>query len=134
MKTSLVWNYQYNTKRNLTQSSIGSDIQTWVYNTLSRPTSHTDELSRSESWTYDSNGNRLTHTDKLGKVSTYAHNSRGQVTSVTQPDPDGAGPLTSPVTTLAYDTLGRLVTLTHPDSSTQTFYVQHRRSDADSDR
>ncbi|MEJ7590407.1 MAG: Ig-like domain-containing protein, partial [Planctomycetaceae bacterium] len=120
-KVSPVWNYQYDTKGNLTQLAFGSDIQTWVYNTLSRPTSHTDELSRSESWTWDTYGNQLTHTDKLGKVTTNANNSRGQVTSITQPDPDGAGALTSPVTTLAYDTLGRVVTLTNPDSSTQTF-------------
>ncbi|MEJ7591975.1 MAG: hypothetical protein WKF77_10530 [Planctomycetaceae bacterium] len=91
MKTSPVWNYQYDTKGNLTQLAFGTDIQTWVYNTLSRPISHTDELSRSESWTYDANGNQLTRTDKLGKVTTYVNNSRGQVTSITQPDPDGAG-------------------------------------------
>ena len=76
MKVSPVWNYQYNTNGNLTQLSIGSDIQTWVYNTLSRPTSHTDELSRGESWTYDTYGNMLTQTDKLGKVTTYVNNSR----------------------------------------------------------
>ena len=120
-KVAPVWNLQYSSSGNLTQLAIGSDTQTWVYNSLSRPTSHTDELSRSESWTYDSSGNLLTHTDKLGKVTTYVNNSRGQVTSITLPDPDGAGGLTSPVTTLAYDSLGRPVTLTNPDSSTQTF-------------
>jgi YD repeat-containing protein len=101
-KTSPVWNYTY-TSGNLTQMSIGSDTQTWVYNSLSRPTSHTDELSRTESWTYDSYGNMLTHTDKLSKVTTYVNNSRGQVTSITLPDPDGAGGQTSPVTSIAYD-------------------------------
>ncbi len=121
MKFSPVWSYQYNTKGNLTQLSIGSDIQTWVYNSLSRATSHTDELSRGESWTYDTSGNMLTHTNKLAKVTTWVNNSRGQVTSITLPDPDGAGALTSPVTTVAYDSLGRPVTLTNPDSSTQTF-------------
>jgi YD repeat-containing protein len=55
------------------------------------------------------------------KVTTYVNNSRGQVTSITLPDPDGAGSLTSPVTTIAYDSLGRPVTLTNPDSTTQTF-------------
>ena len=120
-KVSPVWNYQYNSNGNLTQLAIGSDTQTWVYNSLSRPTSHTDELSRNESWTFDTSGNLLTHTDKLSKVTTYVNNSRGQVTSITLPDPDGAGPLTSPVTTVAYDSLGRPVTLTNPDSLTQTF-------------
>ncbi|MBL8815478.1 MAG: RHS repeat protein, partial [Planctomyces sp.] len=120
-KSAPVWNFQYSSSGNLTQQSIGSDIQTWTYNSLSRPTSHTDELSRTESSTYDSSGNMLTHTDKLGKVTTYVNNSDGQVTSITLPDPDGAGSLTSPVTTLAYDSLGRLVTVTNPDSSTQTF-------------
>ena len=50
-----------------------------------------------------------------------SYNSRGLPTSITPPDPDGAGALTSPVTTLAYDSYGRLTTLTNPDSSTQTF-------------
>ncbi len=50
-----------------------------------------------------------------------SYNSRGLPTSMTPPDPDGAGALTSPVTTLAYDCYGRLTTLTNPDSSTQTF-------------
>ena len=50
-----------------------------------------------------------------------SYNSRGLPTSITKPDPDGAGALTSPVTTLAYDSYGRLTTLTNPDSSTQTF-------------
>lgn len=48
-------------------------------------------------------------------------NSRGLPTSVTMPDPDGSGPLSAPVTFIAYDSYGRAVTITNPDASTQTF-------------
>ncbi len=89
--------------------------------TLHRVTSVVDPVGRTQSFTYDTFGNMLTSVDGAGFTTTYAYNTRGLPTSVTPPDPDGAGPLSSPVTSLAYDTYGRLVTLTNPDSSTKTF-------------
>jgi YD repeat-containing protein len=81
----------------------------------------TDPLNRTKTFTYNATGNMLTAVDAAGFTTTYANNTRGLTTSVTQPDPDGAGPLIAPVTGLAYDALGRLTTLTNPDASTQTF-------------
>jgi RHS repeat-associated protein len=74
-------------------------------------------------------GGTFTVTSKTGIVSnfstlgllTIAYSASGLPTSITPPDPDSAGPLSSPVTGLAYDAYGRLVTITNPDSSTQTF-------------
>jgi RHS repeat-associated protein len=88
---------------------------------LNRLLSMTDPLNRTKTFTYNSTGNMLTAVDAAGFTTTYAYTTRGLTTSVTQPDPDGAGPLTAPVTGLAYDTLGRLITLTNPDASTQAF-------------
>ena len=43
------------------------------------------------------------------------------MTSVTQPDPDGSGPPTSPVTSYSYDNMGRLLIVTNPLSDTTTY-------------
>ena len=113
----------YNTASGLTHI-IAADggVTTMTYSSsLNRLLSMTDPLNRTKTFTYNSTGNMLTAVDAAGFTTTYAYNTRGLTTSVTQPDPDGAGPLTAPVTSLAYDTFGRLITLTHPDASTQTF-------------
>jgi RHS repeat-associated protein len=51
----------------------------------------------------------------------YSYDSAGRVLSVTAPDPDGAGPLSAPVTSFAYDVYGRVEEVTHPDNETVTF-------------
>jgi YD repeat-containing protein len=97
-------------------------VTTMTYSaTLHRLLSTTDPVGRTTSNTYNTAGNQLTSVDGGGFTTTYVVNSRGLPTSITPPDPDGAGPLTSPVTNLAYDSYSRLITLTNPDSSTQTF-------------
>ncbi|MFN9851522.1 MAG: hypothetical protein ACK57P_06880, partial [Planctomycetota bacterium] len=113
----------YNTALGLTHI-IAADggVTTMTYSSsLNRLLSMTDPLNRTKTFTYSATGNMLTAVDAAGFTTTYAYNTRGLTTSVTPPDPDGAGPLTAPVTGLAYDTLGRLITLTNPDASTQTF-------------
>ena len=45
----------------------------------------------------------------MGRVTSRTYNARGQETSVTLPDPDGAGPLTAPVFTKAFNARGELV-------------------------
>ena len=113
----------YNTALGLTHS-IASDggVTTMTYSSsLNRLLTMTDPLNRTKTFTYNATGNMLTAVDAAGFTTTYANNTRGLTTSVTQPDPDGAGPLIAPVTGLAYDALGRMTTLTNPDASTQTF-------------
>jgi len=113
----------YNTQSDLTHLiAPDSGVTTLTYSTtLHRLLSVTDPLGRTTSSTYDTAGNQLTSVDGAGYTTTYAVNSRGLPTSITPPDPDGAGPLTSPVTSLTYDTYGRLIMVTNPDSSTQSF-------------
>ncbi len=121
--SSSVYYFGYSAANDTTfqQNSIGGK-QTAAYNSLSRVTSTVDEVGRTQSFTFDSLGNMLTSVDGGGFTTTYAYNSRGQVTSVTAPDPDGAGTLTSPVTSYAYSsTTGQLLTLTNPDASTEVF-------------
>jgi RHS repeat-associated protein len=89
-----------------------------------------------QQFTYNGFSQVTQATDPLGRTTTYAYDSNGNLTSITRPDPDGAGPLTAPVTgftytadglvgsttdplgrvTLyAYDALDRLTQVTYPD-------------------
>jgi len=50
--------------------------------------------------TFNSTDSRISSVvDFDGAVTTLAYNAAGRLTSVTEPDPDAAGPLASPVTT-----------------------------------
>jgi YD repeat-containing protein len=78
-------------------------------------------------------------TDSAGRTGALGYDANGRLTSITQPDPDGAGPLSAPVTafgygtgyrvtsvtdaiaqttSFSYDTTGRLSAITHPDANT----------------
>lgn len=113
----------YNNLGSLTHSvAPNGGVTTATYSTaLSRLLSSTDPVGRTTSSTYDSAGNKLTQVDGAGFTTTFVVNSRGLPTSITQPDPDGAGSLVAPITAIAYDSMGRATTITNPDSSTQTF-------------
>ena len=62
------------------------------------------------SYLYDSSGRLTEMSDALQHTTTYAYNNRDWVTSITQPDPDGSGSLTSPVQSFGYDVAGRNTT------------------------
>ncbi|WP_432972093.1 DUF6531 domain-containing protein [Dactylosporangium sp. CA-233914] len=55
---------------------------------------------------YDPSGNLTTLTDPLNRVTTAGYDKYGRQVSVTQPDPDGTGPKTAPVTTTKYTVTG----------------------------
>jgi RHS repeat-associated protein len=58
---------------------------------------------------YDAAGNRTSMTDPLGNVTEYVYDERGRLSEVIQADPDGAGPLESPVTSYDFDCVNNLV-------------------------
>ncbi len=98
-----VYAYAYDAKDNLTQ--------------LTLPDSSTRQ------WTYETSFSQVTaYTDELGRQTTYVVSAtNGNTTSMTQPDPDGAGPLTAPVTSYTYDTSGNLLTETDPLGNVTTY-------------
>lgn len=58
---------------------------------------------------------RLTSvTDPLSRVTSYEYYDEGRITKVTQPDPDGAGSLASPVITTAYNAVGLVTNVADP--------------------
>ncbi len=63
---------------------------------------------------YDSAGHLISSTDELGRVTQYQYDSAGRLIQQTDPDPDGSGPLSSPVTTYTYDAAGNLASQTDP--------------------
>jgi RHS repeat-associated protein len=83
--------------------------------------SRLDALEHELTFTTGRFGMVTSSTDDAGNQSVYAYNDHGQVTTVTAPDPDGEGELTSPVTEYDYDSNGNLIQITFPDDSTQTW-------------
>src|SRR6185312_15347965 len=61
---------------------------------------------------YNAAGLMTSQTDALGFSTVYAYNSRNWLTSVTAPDPDGAGPLSASVTSFGYNAAGERTTVT----------------------
>lgn len=84
----------------------------------------TDSQGIATSYTYNELGYLIKEVDALGNVTTYERDENGLVETLTLPDPDGAGPLTSPVYAYTYDSRGNMLTETLPDSSVRT-WVYH---------
>lgn len=57
---------------------------------------------------YDAAGNVKAFIDDNSSRTEYLYDSMNRLRTITEPDPDGAGPLTSPVTTFDYDARGNL--------------------------
>ncbi len=88
-------------------------------------------LSYQETWTYDGFNDVLTYKDGRGQTTSYGYDSAGNLTSKTLPDPDGSGPLASPVIQYGRDPAGSglLISLTDPNNRTTTWLRQPRQPD-----
>jgi YD repeat-containing protein len=87
--------FQYNSGSNLTQIRR--------LNAQSQPQA---------TWTqaFDSAGRRISVTDPINRVTSFGYDDVDRVVSITHPDPDGNGSLSSPVELFSYDALDRLLT------------------------
>jgi len=80
-----------------------------------------DEASRG--YEYDLAGNQTAVTDENGNRSEFIYDALNRLTQITEADPDGAGPLLSPVTFFTYDGRGNLIEATDAaGSTTESFY------------
>ena len=69
----------------------------------------------------DSFGNIVQEVDALGNLTLYHRDPNGLVTKLTQPDPDGAGPLGPLVTEFTYDSRGNLIKRINPDGTQESW-------------
>jgi large repetitive protein len=58
---------------------------------------------------YDAAGNQTAIVDENGNRTGFAYDALNGLTRITEADPDGSGPLTSPITTFTYDAGGNLL-------------------------
>ncbi len=80
------------------------------------------------SYEYDAAGNQTAIIDELGHRTETVYDALNRMTQIIGADPDGAGPLTSPVTTNTYDGQGNLVKATDAlNNTTQFFYDEQYR-------
>jgi YD repeat-containing protein len=116
---------------------ISHDQITYTFNASGVLQSEVDRNGQGLTFSYTS-GNLTTITDAAGHQMALAYNgsllssvgtldgrnvlygyTSGRLTSVTLPDPDGAGPLTSPIWRYTYDANGRLWQVIDPNNKTQ---------------
>lgn len=101
--------------------ALAAPVWTWTYGSSTLVTRMTDPLSYNTDYGYDTYGRQTTVTNHDGWVTTTGYNLLDQVTSVTTPDPDGAGGVTASVTSHTYDYLNRLASTIDALSGTTSF-------------
>ncbi|MBI3464991.1 MAG: RHS repeat protein, partial [Planctomycetes bacterium] len=94
---------------------------TLTYDSASNITERKDERGNIVTMTYDGMGRATTVKNQLGNVTTLTYDAAGNLTQISRPDPDGAGPLTSPITTLTYNSMNRRATTVNALNKTTTF-------------
>ena len=66
----------------------------------------------SQNFEYNTAGNQTVVVDENGNRTEFTYDDLNRLLQITEPDPDGAGPLTSPITNFSYDNRGNLLTTT----------------------
>lgn len=107
--------FTYDADNNVTSVTDGrGKVTTHTHDANSNLLSTVQDGITVASYTYNAAGQVLTFTDGRNNTTTHTYDSVGNVASVTQPDPDGPGPLGQPTTTYTYDTLGNVLTRVDP--------------------
>ncbi|MDA1049218.1 MAG: hypothetical protein O3C40_01890, partial [Planctomycetota bacterium] len=111
----------------ISREDRNGNTMTYTY-TSGLLTKITDPFSRDTTFTYTS-GQLTSVSDFASRTATLTYDGSGRLTKITQPDPDGAGPLTAPETTFTYDaTSHQLTKVTNPlNDATQFEYGSHDR-------
>ena len=94
---------------------------TFTYNPAGQLLTETDPLGLVTTNAYDDAGRLTTVTDANSHSTTYTYDNANRLLTETGPDPDGSGPLQSPVTTYTYDDAGNKLTETDSRGNTTTF-------------
>jgi YD repeat-containing protein len=95
-----------------------------LYSATLNDAQQTNSLNNTFPTRYDRFGLFTSYKDPLTNVSTWQRDANGLTTQLTQPDPDGAGSQTSPITSFQYDAKQNLTQVTLPGGATQS-WVYH---------
>lgn len=122
--------FTYNSRgQMLTQTTADPDgagsqtaqVITCTYDSYGRLSTITEPGSATTTLTYTSSDCIATVTDQLGHVTSMSYDNLDRVTVITQPDPDGAGSLTSPTRTYSYDASGNRTVIADSFGNQTTF-------------
>ena len=94
---------------------------TYSYNPAGQLLTEADPLAHTTTNVYDDAGRLQSVTDANNHTTSYVYDDANRVLMETAPDPDGAGPLTAPVTSYTYDNVGNKLTETDPRGNQATF-------------
>jgi RHS repeat-associated protein len=112
--------YDAVSNRTSVKDALGHTL-TLTYDARDRLATVKDATNNTTTLTYDAAGNVTVVIDGLSRLTTFSYDSANRLTSITQPDPDGGGSLTSPITTFTYDNLGRLISIRDPVNNLTTW-------------
>ena len=115
------------TPRGLVETRIDplGRVTHWSYDALGRVITVTlaqgtaDEVSRH--FEYDPAGNVTAYINENGARTEFVYDAMNRLVRITEADPDGAGPLASPVIEYAYDAAGNLVAMVDPRGNTTLY-------------
>ena len=115
--------YSYDEVGNLLSTTDAERHTTaYEYDTLNRRTAMVDGRGGRSTMAYDSLGNLVESADALNQATRYEYDAANRLVKTTQADPDGVGPLASPVLRYAYDAAGNL-TSTFDARNNETRYA-----------
>ena len=100
---------------------LSAPAWTYAYNSQTLLSKITDPLSHDTTFGYDDYGRMTSEANHLGHTTTFGYDTLGRRTTVTTPDPDGAGAITASVTTTTYDIYDRVTGIDNPLGGDTTF-------------
>jgi len=104
----------------LAADPVGGRLRSF-FDSNGNPTLIAQQDDTTRRYSYNSFSEPTQFTNEEGNVTTYTYDSKGNLTKLTQPDPDGGGPLTSPITSYAYNSKGLVTRITDPNNHTTTY-------------
>lgn len=106
--------------------ALTAPVTSYTYDSYARVTRITNPDSTHKDFTYNTSNTVATSADELGNTTTNAYDNLDRLTSVTLPDPDGVGALSSPVTSYTYDAASRKTTMTDALGKVTTYAYDTR--------
>jgi RHS repeat-associated protein len=124
--TNVLTAFTYNAQgQMLTETDPLGRVTRYAYDSLGRLITLTEAAGTPDQgvlhYTYDAAGNVIVTTDEDGNTTQYQYDAMNRLVKTTQPDPDGTGPLTPPVTTYTYDADGNQVAITDAAGNTTRY-------------